>query len=79
MCQIQLRQKWNDKQRSFEVDDVVLLKRDSERNEWLIAITEEVMLDYNGVVRSVKLRIGKSNQDDQNQIVKKNSTQNRFF
>ena len=37
------------------------------------------MLDYNGVVRSVKLRIGKSNRDDQNQIVKKNSTQNRFF
>ena len=71
MCQIQLRQKWNDKQRSFEVDDVVLLKRDSEQNEWLIAITEEVMLDYNGVVRSVKLRIGKSNRDDQNQILER--------
>ena len=29
------------------------------------------MLDYNGVVRSVKLRIGKSNRDDQNQILKR--------
>ena len=50
---------------------MVLLKRDSERNEWPMAITEEVMLDYNGIVRSVKLWIGKSNQDDQNQILER--------
>ena len=51
---------------------MVLLKRDSERNEWLMAIIEEVMPDYNGIVRGVKLRIGKSNSNqDQNQILKR--------
>ena len=39
---------------------MVLLKRDNERNEWPVAIIEEDMPDYNGIVRSVKLRIGKS-------------------
>ena len=53
LCQLQFRQKWNDKQRNFEVGDVVLLKRGSERNEWPMAIIEEVMPDYNGIVRSV--------------------------
>ena len=48
------------KQRNFEAGDVVLLKRDSEQNEWLRAIIEEVMPDYNGIVRSVKLWIEKS-------------------
>ena len=56
MCQLQFRQKWNDKQQNFEVGDVVLLKQGSERNEWPMAIIEEVMPDYNGIVRSVKLR-----------------------
>ena len=60
LCQLQFRQKWNDKQRNFEVGDVVLLKRDNERNEWPVAIIEEDMLDYNGIVRSIKLRIGES-------------------
>ena len=60
MCQLQFRQKWNEKQRNFEVGDVVLLKRDNERNEWPMAIIEEDMPDYHGIVRSVKLRIGKS-------------------
>ena len=50
---------------------MVLLKRDSERNEWPMAIIEEVMPDYNGIVRSVKLQIGKSNRDDQNQILER--------
>ena len=36
-----------------------------------MVIIEEVMLDYNGVVRSVKLRIGKSDWDDQNQVLER--------
>ena len=71
LCQLQFRQKWNDKQQNFEVSDVVLLKRDSEQNEWPMAMIEEVMLDYNGIVRSVKLLIGKSNRDNQNQILER--------
>ena len=71
LCQLQFRQKWNDKQRNFEVGDVILLKRGSERNKWPMAIIEDVIPDYNGIVRSVKLRIGKSNRDDQNQILER--------
>ena len=33
LCQLQFTQKWNDKQRNFEVGDVGLLKRGSARNE----------------------------------------------
>ena len=50
---------------------MVVLKRGSERNEWPMAIIEEVMPDYNVIVRSVKPWIGKSNQDDQNQILER--------
>ena len=71
LCQHQFRQKWNDKQRNFEVGDVVLLKWDSEQNEWPMEIIEEVMPDYNDIVRSVKPRIRKSNWDNQNQILEK--------
>ena len=34
-------------------------------------IIEEVMPDYNDIVRSVKPRIRKSNRDNQNQILEK--------
>ena len=36
-----------------------------------MATIEEVMLDYNGIVRSVKLRIGISNRADKNQILER--------
>ena len=71
LCQLQFRQKWNDKQRNFEVGYVILLKRGSERNKWPMAIIEDVIPDYNGIVRSVKLRIEKLNRDDQNQILER--------
>ena len=48
---------------------MVLFKLDSEQNEWPMVMIEEVMPDYNGIVRSVKLR--KSNFG-------KTSTQNHF-
>ena len=51
----------NDKQRNFGVGCVVLLKRGSEQNEWLMAIIEEVMSDYNGILSSVKLWIRNPN------------------
>ena len=50
---------------------MVFLKQDSKRNEWPMATIEEVMLDYNGIVRSVKLRIGISNRADKNQILER--------
>ena len=50
---------------------MVLLKRDSERNEWPMAIIKEVMPYYNGIVRSVKLWVGKSKRDDQNHILER--------
>ena len=47
------------------------MKWGSEQKEWPMAIIEEVKPEYNGIVRSVKLQIGKSNQDDQNQILER--------
>ena len=78
LCHFQFRQKWNDKLQNFQVGGAVLLKRDSERNKWPMAIIDEVMPDYIGVVRSVKLRIWKSNRDDQNQNFWKNQHTKSF-
>ena len=48
---------------------MVLLKQDSEQNEWSIEVIEDVMPDSNGIVKSVKVYTRKSNQENQNQIL----------
>ena len=50
---------------------MVLLKQNSERNKWLMAIIEEVVPDSNDTVISVKPRIGKSNRGNQSHILKR--------
>ena len=50
---------------------MVLLKQNSERNEWLMAIIEEVVPDSNDTVISVKPRIGKSHRGNQSHILKR--------
>ena len=64
LTQLQVRQKWVNEKRNFQVGDIVLLKEDSQRNEWPMAIIEEVMSDSNGLVRSVKLRKGNCESSD---------------
>ena len=50
---------------------MVLLKQNSERNEWLMAIIEEVVPESNDTVISVKPHIGKSNRGNQSHILKR--------
>ena len=64
LTQLQVRQKWVNEKRNFQVGDIVLLKEDSQRNKWPMAIIEEVMSDSNGLVRSVKLRKGNCESSD---------------
>ena len=64
LTQLQVHQKWVNEKRNFQVGDIVLLKEDSQRNEWPMAIIEEVMSDSNGLVQIVKLRKGNCESND---------------
>ena len=62
---LQNRQKWNTVKRNCKIGDVVLLKETStERNRWPMARIAETYADKNGIVRSVKLKLGSSNKVD---------------
>ena len=62
---LQVRQKWNNQKRIFKVGDVVLLREDSIRNKWPLARIGETEHDSNGVVHSVKLKLGDASMDSQ--------------
>ena len=62
---LQLKQKWNNQKRNFKVGDVVFIREDSIRNKWPMARIAETQLDSNGVVRSVKLKLGGASLDSQ--------------
>jgi putative ribosome biogenesis GTPase RsgA len=54
---LQVRTKWQDTKRSFNVGDVVLLKEHSEiRNDWKLNVIEETYPDKDGLVRIVMIR-----------------------
>ena len=53
---LQIRQKWNTKNRDFKIGDIVLLKEDLGKNKWPIARVMKIESDSNGAVRSVELR-----------------------
>ena len=60
---LQPRDKWNEKHRNFQNRDIVLLKTDTNRNQWPMAKVVVINLDAKGFVRSVKLLIGKTRND----------------
>ena len=62
---LQVRQEWNKQKQKFKVGDVVLLREDSIRNKWPMARIVETEPDSNGVVRSVKLKLGHASLDSQ--------------
>ena len=63
---LQTRQKWNDKRRNFEVDDIVILKEQNcQRNQWPLTRIIGVNANRNGDVRSVTLRVADSNNGNQ--------------
>lgn len=63
LCALNHRQKWNTPRRNMRVGDVVLLKEDSARMQWPLAIVTEVKQDSDGLVRRVKIKIGSTKLD----------------
>ena len=57
---LQTRQKWNDTKRNLQTGDIVLVKEDTKRNEWKLAVVDSVKQSDDGVVRTVEIRQGKS-------------------
>ena len=57
LLSLQKRCKWKKKCRNLQVDDVVLLKTENERNSWPLAIIENVYPDTNDLVRSADVRL----------------------
>ena len=56
MPTLQVRQKWNDKSRNFQVGDIVLVAEETPRNVWPLARVLEVNRSDDGLVRSLKLK-----------------------
>ena len=66
---LQSRQKWNDLKKNIGVGDIVLLKtNNTNQNECPMGWAIEKMPDKDGIVRSVKLRIGSKNNSDETLI-----------
>ena len=55
---LQNRQKWKAPLRKFRVGDIVILKEDTQRNDWRLAKVIEVCKDDKGFVRTVRLYLG---------------------
>ena len=53
------------KNRNFQNGDIVLLKTDANRNQWPMANVVGINSDVERFVRSVKLLIGKTRNDDE--------------
>jgi hypothetical protein len=56
---LQVRQKWHKEQRNMTVGDVVILKDDSlVRGQWRLAKIVDTVVDKDGLVRRVRIRVG---------------------
>ena len=60
---LQPHHKWNEKHRNFQNGDIVLLKTDANHNQWPMAKVVGINSDAGGFVQSVKLLIGKTQND----------------
>ena len=57
---MQDREKWKTPLRNFRVGDIVVLKEDTQRNDWRFAKATKVYKDGNGYVRTIQLYLGYS-------------------
>ena len=57
---MQAREKWKTSLRNFRAGDIVVLKEDTQRNDWRLAKATKVYKDDNGYVRTVQLHLGYS-------------------
>ena len=70
LTSLQQRQKWTEMRRNFEINDVVLLKTDANRNKWPMAKITDVFPDDMGVVPNVKLMIG-NKKDNESRVLER--------
>ena len=61
---LQNRGKWNKQQRSCKVGDAVLLKEDTECNQWPMAKIVAINSDAKRDIHSVKILVGAANKSD---------------
>ena len=56
---LQKRQKWISPKRNLAKGDIVIIRDENlPRNQWLLAIVEELMPSKDGLIREVKVRVG---------------------
>lgn len=56
---LQVRQKWQQTQRQLKVGDIVLeVRKEAPRNSWPMARVMEVIKSQDGIVRTVKIKVG---------------------
>ena len=65
---LQSHHKWNEKHRNFQNGDTALLKTDANRHQWPMVKVVGINTDAEGFVQSVKLLVGKT-QNDRKQII----------
>ena len=71
LTSLQKRQKWTLKTRNFSINDVVLVKEQNlVRNKWLIGRITDVIPSNDGLVRTVKVRLAKTNSELTRSITK---------
>ena len=68
---LQSREKLNKNRREFVIGDIVLLKVDASRNQWPMAKVVQVHKDSEGVVRSVRLLVGKTRSGQDERILER--------
>ena len=68
---LQLRSKWQHKRREMRVGDVALIADDNApRNDWKRGIVTEVFVSRDGLVRSVRLKIGRRADNEDSSLIR---------
>ncbi len=58
LMNISTRQKWHTTRRNLKVDDLVIIKEDTPRNQWHLGRVVETKKESDGLVRRVKVLVG---------------------
>ena len=60
LARITKREKWTRQQRGLQVGDIVVVKQASRRNEWPLAVIEEMPVSHDGKGRRAKVRLAQA-------------------
>lgn len=70
LLNISTRQKWHTTRRNLKVDDLVIIKEDTPRNQWHLGRVVETTQENDGLVRRVRLLVGERTSGKQNRPTK---------